>query len=327
MLLSSCFSLLPSATYVPPPMTKSGVHGTKFADGSPKFQAHYVAGLFDGEVKSWYANGQLRFERRYKAGNIVGKSKTYFPNGDLYRIYNHNIGKEKVFHPNGHPQIVEDSLLADGTHQYMRWNSSGVLIESVPLVDGEYEGLHQYWSGKGLLMVSGMEKAGERVGVWRFYHESGEERTTHDYNKGKPQIPNSGPTDETPYYEIDGLAYPSGNANAMGKQAPIFDWPSIRDYVFVELEPKPINMLAVSKLIGYPQAARDRGIEGNVVTRVLVNPDDGGVIEAQLLTNPSPILSNEVELHILDLEFSVAEREGKAYPFWVNIPFNFKLQN
>ncbi|MEL6592497.1 MAG: energy transducer TonB, partial [Bacteroidota bacterium] len=78
--------------------------------------------------------------------------------------------------------------------------------------------------------------------------------------------------------------------------------------------------------IGYPQIARDAGIEGNVVVRVLVDKR-GNYDKHKIITQVHPILTKAVEEHISKLQFTPAIQGGKPIKFWVNIPFNFKLLN
>lgn len=102
--------------------------------------------------------------------------------------------------------------------------------------------------------------------------------------------------------------------------------PNINDFIFAEEEPKPVNMGDIQKLIGYPQIARDAGIEGNVVVRVLVDKA-GNYNKHKIITQVHPILTKAVEEHIQKLKFTPAIQGGKPIKFWVNIPFNFKLLN
>jgi protein TonB len=102
--------------------------------------------------------------------------------------------------------------------------------------------------------------------------------------------------------------------------------PDINDFIFAEEEPKPVNMGDIQKLIGYPQIARDAGIEGNVVVRVLVDKN-GNYSKHKIITQVHPILTKAVEEHIRKLKFTPAIQGGKPIKFWVNIPFNFKLLN
>lgn len=100
--------------------------------------------------------------------------------------------------------------------------------------------------------------------------------------------------------------------------------PDINEFVFAEEEPTPVNMDDIKKVIGYPQIARDAGIEGTVVVRVLVDKK-GNYDKHRVINGVHPILTKAVEEHIGKLKFSPAIQGGKPIPFWVNIPFNFKL--
>lgn len=100
--------------------------------------------------------------------------------------------------------------------------------------------------------------------------------------------------------------------------------PNPNDFVFAEEEPKPVNMDDVRKLIGYPQMARDAGIEGVVVMRVLVSKR-GKYKKHRIVQQGHSMLSAAVAEHISRLKFTPAIQGGKPIEFWVNIPFNFKL--
>ena len=135
--------------------TKQGLEVVTYPDGSPKVSAHYDEGILSGEFKSWYPNGQVRFIRQYQQGKRVGVETVYYQDGSLYSQGDYRHGNYKTYHPNGRIQLAKDSLESDGSHHYYRWNSAGILIESVPLVNGKMEGLHQYWSAKNELMAQG----------------------------------------------------------------------------------------------------------------------------------------------------------------------------
>jgi protein TonB len=102
--------------------------------------------------------------------------------------------------------------------------------------------------------------------------------------------------------------------------------PSIDAFIFAEEEPRPVNMDDIKKLIGYPQIARDAGIEGSVVVRVLVDKK-GNYNRHKIINQVHPILAKAVEEHLNKLKFTPAIQGGKPIQFWVNIPFNFKLLN
>ena len=102
--------------------------------------------------------------------------------------------------------------------------------------------------------------------------------------------------------------------------------PAPGDFVVVEEEPQPVNIGDIKKLIGYPTIARDAGIEGKVILRILV--DKKGKYTKHLVINQShPVLTAAVEKHISKLKFTPAVQGGRPIKFWVNIPFNFELLN
>lgn len=102
--------------------------------------------------------------------------------------------------------------------------------------------------------------------------------------------------------------------------------PDINAFVFAEEEPQPVNLADIQKAIGYPQIARDAGIEGNVVVRILVD-EKGNYQRHKILNSVHPILEKAVEDKIAQLRFTPAIQGGKPIKFWVNVPFAFKLLN
>ena len=99
--------------------------------------------------------------------------------------------------------------------------------------------------------------------------------------------------------------------------------PDIDDFLISEKEPRSLNMTEVVKNIGYPQIARDAGIQGSVVVRVLID-HEGNYLRHQVINREHPILSREVEKHVSELRFEPAIQGGKPIAFWVNVPFVFK---
>ncbi len=102
--------------------------------------------------------------------------------------------------------------------------------------------------------------------------------------------------------------------------------PGINEFISVEEEPTPVNIDDIVSLIGYPQIARDAGIQGQVVVRVLVNKT-GNYDRHRVVKSVHPILDEAVEQHLSKLKFTPAIQGGRPIKFWVNIPFNFKLLN
>lgn len=102
--------------------------------------------------------------------------------------------------------------------------------------------------------------------------------------------------------------------------------PDINAFVLLEKEPTALNLNAVKKNIGYPQIAKDAGIEGSVVVRILVDKN-GDYRDHRIIKPVHPILSKEVEAHLKELKFTPGIQSGKPIKVWVTIPFQFRLIN
>ncbi len=100
--------------------------------------------------------------------------------------------------------------------------------------------------------------------------------------------------------------------------------PDINAFIFDAEEPKPLNLDDIKKLVGYPDIAKDAGIQGSVVVRVLVDKN-GRYKKHKIIKKVHPILADAVEKNVNKLKFTPAVQGGKPIPFWVNIPFKFKL--
>jgi len=92
----------------------------------------------------------------------------------------------------------------------------------------------------------------------------------------------------------------------------------------VEKEPAPANLDIIKSRITYPQAAKDIGVTGKVIVRVLVGPD-GKYMRHMVLRSPHNLLATEVEKHLKSLEFTPGIQAGKPVKCWVTIPFSFNL--
>jgi len=101
--------------------------------------------------------------------------------------------------------------------------------------------------------------------------------------------------------------------------------PDINAMIFVQKEPAPVNMNDIRKAIGYPQIARDAGIEGMVVVRILVDKN-GNYKKHKIIKQAHPMLAKSCEKHVGKLKFTPAIQGGKPIQFWVNVPFRFKLE-
>lgn len=100
--------------------------------------------------------------------------------------------------------------------------------------------------------------------------------------------------------------------------------PDVNAFLFVSEEPQPLNMELVRRSIGYPEIAREAGIEGQLVVRVLVS-ESGNYVRHLMIKKVHPILAEAVEAYLPALQFTPAIQNNRPIKFWVNIPFRFKL--
>lgn len=88
--------------------------------------------------------------------------------------------------------------------------------------------------------------------------------------------------------------------------------------------PIPVNLVEVKELIDYPTLAKNAGIEGRVILRILVD-EKGNYVKHSVVDSFHPLLRIPCELHVPLLTFEPAKRKGLATSGWVSIPFTFKL--
>lgn len=91
-------------------------------------------------------------------------------------------------------------------------------------------------------------------------------------------------------------------------------------------EPYPTNLYEIKRLIGYPKVARDAGIMGTVVIRILVG-SQGECKKFEVTRSPHPILTKAVVKYIDRLKFTPYISNKKPVSFWVSVPFFFETIN
>ena len=100
--------------------------------------------------------------------------------------------------------------------------------------------------------------------------------------------------------------------------------PGWNSWVDVSRLPSAINMEEITKLIGYPRDAREVGIEGKVIVRILVGKD-GSYMEHRIVKSAHPILKKAVEAQLENISFLPGLHGNNPVYVWVNIPFHFYL--
>lgn len=74
----------------------------------------------------------------------------------------------------------------------------------------------------------------------------------------------------------------------------------------------------------YPEDARQAGIRGRVIVRVLVD-DSGTPIAHSILESAHALLTEAAIEALMNTRFVPAQRDGKSVTCWVYVPVTFKL--
>lgn len=101
--------------------------------------------------------------------------------------------------------------------------------------------------------------------------------------------------------------------------------PDPDDFIAVEKEPA-VDIVAIQKLVEYPELARKAGIEGRVIVKVLVRKD--GSIQKPFVEYSDNSMLNNSALSAIQKAGKIppAIQNGQPVDCWVSIPINFKLR-
>ncbi|MEP7146667.1 MAG: TonB family protein [bacterium] len=91
----------------------------------------------------------------------------------------------------------------------------------------------------------------------------------------------------------------------------------------VEKAPVAVNLGSVKGSMRYPEIARQSGIEGRVVAKVLVGTD-GSILKVGGISGPE-VFRDEVSDKVMNLQFTPALQSGQPVKCWVSVPFSFTL--
>lgn len=100
--------------------------------------------------------------------------------------------------------------------------------------------------------------------------------------------------------------------------------PDIDEFIAVDQEPQ-IDLAELQKKIKYPEMAREAGIEGRVIVRVLVD-ENGRPQKHRVEYSDNDMLNDAAVNAIMSSVFTPAIQGNKPTMCWVNIPVNFKLR-
>ena len=91
------------------------------------------------------------------------------------------------------------------------------------------------------------------------------------------------------------------------------------------INPRALNLREITKMIEYPDSARENDIEGRVVIMLLVD-EKGNVISDKGFKQGHPVFYNEIRRCAYKLKFSPAKMNGVITKCYINIPFEFTLK-
>lgn len=97
--------------------------------------------------------------------------------------------------------------------------------------------------------------------------------------------------------------------------------PSPDEYVAYEKEPEMVNM----KEPNYPDLAREAGVEGTVLIRVLVGED--GFVKDMIIVQSVPMLDEAAAAAAETAVFKPALQKDRPVAVWMVIPIEFKLHS
>jgi TonB family protein len=259
-----------------------------------------------GLWETFYENGNPKTSVTYQSGAKVGTSKEWFENGQQEAIWKHD---------NGNTTLVSSwafdgtSMVKAGEGKYEKQFPGGQVHYGGAISSGKQTGLWQAMHNNGQKMHQVMIQGGLRTGTEEIWNREGQKIFEKKY-------PETGTLVTTTFWNDAGELMHSAQKNERRVKS---NWIGLGT-----VEPEPINMSEVQQAIGYPDVARDAGIEGMLVVQVLVN-EKGEILKEKWIREVNPILKEAVQKQLYTLNFTPAIQSGKFIKFWVNIPFRFQL--
>ena len=100
--------------------------------------------------------------------------------------------------------------------------------------------------------------------------------------------------------------------------------PGVYSSYKVDVPPRILNYEEVREYIGYPEVAKNAGIQGRIVLKVLVN-ENGHYVRHEVEEDFHPLLRIPCETLVPYLQFEPASHDQKKVSCWMSVPFNFDL--
>lgn len=299
-------------------------------------KTEYLDGLKEGTDSSWYENGILASSQSYEKDKLRGRFQEWGKEGQLSELRNYNaegnmIDTWELYHENGEVSRRVDFSTSDTLVNWYYANGqikmSGRRLEGRLIVENAFapNGNQQVAEGNGFfedikvgrVIEAGNLKNGLRQGKWTKYRTNGTRIMVIKYIQGRS---NTAIFYDAADKKLSGFTIPELY------QKDDYNPYSHLNFLNTEIEPRPINIEELKKEIGYPAKARDAGIEGQLIVRVLMD-QNGEMIRMKFARHGHPILESAIESKMDQIRFTPAIQNHEVIKFWINIPFNFRLLN
>ncbi|MCI4670324.1 MAG: energy transducer TonB [Bacteroidia bacterium] len=254
------------------------------------------------EEKAYDENGQLISQIKKDRSKRSRKVKEYYPNGKLRSVLEENkdfTGLDESYFENGslkHRAVWNDTRPLS---YYLNYPNSQPRIQvEFDSVEFKYKDAFKFFYPDGKLMAKFLNGPSTSKIEIQVFDRMGQ------------LIPSE---------KVDSLL-PTIAITEFNALMPLQKNDSNTDLI----ESSPSNMNIVMRSIGYPKPARDSGIQGVVILRMLLD-NKGNPQFFYPLNIGHRILFDSVALKAMNLRFEPAMKDGRKVSCWINIPFNFKL--
>jgi len=162
--------------------------------------------------------------------------------------------------------------------------------------------------GLGILVAIGLIALGS-IGLALTWVSSQQEEVPERIVRRKPAAPPPAPAPTRPFSPDEPATPPSSE-----------DLPEFGEYVYIEDLPEALTKVPPE----YPEAARNRGIQGTVVVQALIGKD--GRVKETKVVRSVPELDEAAETAVRQWTFKPAKSYGKPVAVWVAVPVKFTLR-